>query len=139
MNQSIKELLEQSKNIAIIGCSGKPERTSCKIARYLQDQGYNIIPIHPDYEEIHGEKVYPTVYDVPEEIEIDIVDIFRNSKYTADMVDDIIKRVEITGRKPVVWTQLGVSSKEAKKKAEQAGLPYIENRCIMVDHREMVA
>lgn len=139
MERSIKEILEEAEIIAIIGCSGDPNRTSCQIARYLKDQGYTIIPIHPDYDEVHGEKAYPAVYDVPENINIDIVDIFRNSKYTADMVDTIIKRKEMTGQEPVVWTQLSVSSDEAKEKAEGAGLRYIENRCIMVDHRNLIA
>lgn len=139
MAASIESLLKKAKNIAIIGCSGKPYRTSCQIARYLKEAGYTIIPVHPDYKEVHGEKAYKTVYDIPEEIEIDIVDIFRNPKYTADMVDDIIKRVELTGQKPVVWTQLGVSSDEARQKAEEAGLTYIEERCIMVEHGKIGA
>lgn len=134
MEDSVKDLLKEAKVIAVIGCSNKPYRTSCQIARYLKEQGYRIIPVHPDYEEVHGEKAYKTVYDIPEEINVDIVDIFRNSKYTAEMVDTIIKRMEMTGQKPVVWTQLGVSSGEAKKKAEEAGLRYIEERCIMVEH-----
>ena len=115
MQESIQELLERAKVIAIIGCSKKSHRTSNSIAHYLQDQGYTIIPVHPDYDTVCGEEAYNTVYDIPEDIEIDIVDIFRNSKYTAEMVDTIIKRKEMTGQEPVVWTQLGVSSDEAKK------------------------
>lgn len=136
MDASISDILNQAEVIAIIGCSLKSHRTSNNIAHYLQKQGYTVIPVHPDYDTVCGEKAYKTVYDIPEEIEIDIVDIFRNSKYTAEMVDTIIKRVEMTGRKPVVWTQLDVSSEEARKKAEEAGLRYIENRCIMVEHRK---
>lgn len=134
MEASINEILEQAKNIAIIGCSLKPHRTSNNIANYLQEQGYTVIPVHPDYDTVCGEKAYKTVYDIPEDIQIDIVDIFRNKKYTAEMVDTIIRRKEMTGQEPVVWTQLDVSSDEAKKKAEEAGLQYIENKCIMVEH-----
>lgn len=136
--ESVSSILRKVKTIAVIGCSNKPYRTSCQIAKYLQEQGYTIIPVHPDYEEVHGQKAYKTVYDIPAEIDVDVVDIFRNPKYTADMVDDIIKRMEMTGQKPVVWTQMGVSSEEARKKAEAAGLRYIEDRCMMVDHRNLV-
>lgn len=139
MEKSIKEILEGTEVIAIIGCSSKSNRTSNQIGQYLKNQGYTIIPVHPDYDTVCGEQAYPTVYDIPEDIEIDVVDIFRNPKYTADMVDDIIERVERTGQKPVVWTQLGVSSDEAKEKAQRAGLRYIENRCMMVDHRNLTA
>lgn len=135
MENNIKDILSNARNIAIIGCSKKEHRTSNQIAHYLQEQGYTIFPVHPDYGEVCGEAAYKTVYDIPGDITIDIVDIFRNSDYTAEMVDDIIKRKEMTGRSPVVWTQLGVSSPEAKKKAEEVGLPYVEEKCIMVEHR----
>ncbi len=137
MDQDIIEVLNNAQTIAIIGCSNNPYRTSYHIASYLKDAGFTIIPVHPDYEEVLGEKAYKTVYDIPGDVEIDIVDIFRNSKYTAAMVNDIIKRVEMTGNKPLVWTQLGVSSDEAKEKAREAGLKYVEERCLMVEHRKL--
>lgn len=132
------DLLKNSKTIAVIGCSNNKMRTSYHIAKYLQEQGYKMIPVHPKYDKILGEQVYATVYDIPEDIEIDIVDIFRNPEFTADMVDDVIKRVEQTGQKPVVWTQLGVSSDEAKQKAEAANLQYVEEKCLMVEHQRLL-
>lgn len=137
MDKNVIEIINNAKVIAIIGCSNNPYRTSYHIASYLKEAGFTIIPVHPDYEEVLEEKTYKTVYDIPGDIQIDIVDIFRNSDYTADMVDDIIKRVEMTGRKPLVWTQLGVSSEEAKQKAREAGLKYVEERCLMVEHRKL--
>lgn len=112
-------------------------RTSHHIAKYLKDQGYTIIPVHPDYDEVLGEKAYSSVKDIPEEVEIDIVDIFRNSKFTADMVQEVIERVEQTGNKPVIWTQLGVSSDEAMQKALEDDLSYIEEKCLMVEHQKL--
>lgn len=138
MKRSIEEILEQSTNIAVIGCSKKEGRPSCRIARYMQKKGYRILPVHPDYDEVLGEKVYDTVYDIPENIEVHIVDIFRRSEFTADMVDQVIKRKELTGQEPVVWTQLTVSSDEAKKKAEDAGLTYVENKCLYIEHNRML-
>lgn len=132
------DLLKDAKTIAVVGCSNNKMRTSYHIAKYIQGQGYKIIPVHPEYDKILGEKVYPTVYDIPENIKIDIVDIFRNPEYTANMVDDIIKRVEQTGQKPVVWTQLGVSSEDAKRKTESVGLEYIEEKCLMVEHQRLL-
>jgi predicted CoA-binding protein len=138
MTEDIQNQLKEAKNIAIVGCSNNPYRTSYHIAEYLKEEGFKIIPVHPDYDEVLGEPVYRTLNDIPDEIDIDIVDIFRNSKYTAEMVEDVIERVEVTGQKPLVWTQLGVSSEEAKSKARKAGLSYVEDRCLMVEHRRLV-
>ncbi len=137
MELSKENILKNAQNIAVIGCSKKEFRTSHQIAAYLQENGYKIIPIHPDYDEILGEKVYATLMDVPEEIDIDAVDIFRNKAHTAEMIDQIIERKAKTGQEPVVWTQLDVSSPEAREKAEDAGLSYVENKCMMVEHKRM--
>jgi len=137
MDKDLPRILENSEIVAVIGCSAKKMRTSHQIAGYLKDNGYTIIPVHPDYKEVLGEKAYANINDIPQETEIDIVDIFRNSDHTAAMVDDIIKRVNRTGRKPVIWTQLGVSSDEARKKAEEAGLQYVEEKCMMVEHQRL--
>lgn len=137
MGLSKKELLTKAKTVAVIGCSGKSHRTSHHIAQYLQDNGYRIIPVNPEYEEILGETVYDSMQDIPGDIQIDIADIFRNKKYTAEMVGQVIERSQTTGNKIAVWTQLDVSSDEAKQKAKEAGLPYIENECMMVEHRKL--
>lgn len=134
----LKEKLSQAKTIAVIGCSAKTWRTSHQIASYLQEQGYRIIPVHPDYEEVLGEKAYPAVYDIPADTQVDIVDIFRDSDHTLQMVEDVCRRVEETGQRPLVWTQLDVSSPEAKARAEKEGLDYVENRCLMVEHRRLL-
>lgn len=138
MEKNLANVLKESKTIAVVGCSNNKMRTSHHIASYLQENGYTMIPVHPDYEEVLGEKVYATVNDIPKDITIDIVDIFRNSAYTADMVDDVVERMKQTGQKPVVWTQLGVSSDEAKKKSLDAGLPYVEEKCMMVEHQRLI-
>lgn len=137
MNTDIEKKIRDAEVIAIIGCSKNKHRTSCQIASYLQDAGYKIIPIHPDYDEVLGEKTFASIKDVPAEIEVDIIDIFRNSKYTAGMVDEIVQWSEATGQKPLVWTQLGVSSEEAKEKAKEARLEYVEEKCLMVEHKRL--
>ena len=135
----IEDQLTSAKNIAIIGCSGNPERTSRRIAGYLKKNGYKIIPVNPNEESILGEHVYDSVEDIPESVSVDIVDIFRNKKYTADMVKEIVNRFKESEIKPLIWTQLDVSSNEAKRVAEENGFEYIENRCIYVDHKNFVA
>lgn len=138
MKHSTKEILENAKTIAIIGCSENEYRTSHHIAQYLQDSGYRIIPVNPNYDTILGEKVYESLNDIPEDPSVDVVDIFRNSEHTAAMVDDIISYAQHADQKPVVWTQLDVSSPEAEEKAQKAGLSYIKNECIMVQHQQLL-
>ena len=135
----MKELLENLKTVAIIGCSANKYRTSYHIANYLKENGIRIFPINPNYEEVLGVKCLPSLDEIPENITIDVVDIFRDSKYTADMVHKIIEWSEKTGQKPVIWTQLDVSTDEAKSLAEDAGFTYIENECMMVQHERVTA
>jgi predicted CoA-binding protein len=138
MELNLTETLKNARTIAIIGCSPNEYRTSHHIASYLQEQGYTIIPIHPDHDEVLGEKAYDSILDIPDDVEVDVVDIFRDSQYTAEMVDEILKWSEKTGQEPVIWTQLGVSSPEAKEKSEKVGLPYVEEKCMMVEHKRLL-
>ena len=127
------ETLKKAKTIAVVGCSPNPYRTSNYAANYLKERGYRVIPINPGESEILGEKCYPSINDIPGEVEIDIVNIFRNSIHTADEVEQVIEWKKKTGQNPVVWTQLDVSSKEGELLAAQADLPYVRNTCIMVE------
>lgn len=131
---TMKEILTSTKTIAIIGLSSRPGRTSYRIAKYLMDEGFDIIPVNPNEESVFGLKSYPSISDIPENTQVDVVNIFRNRAYTADMVKDVIEWTEATGQKPVIWTQIGVSSSEAKKLAADNGFTYVENKCIMVEH-----
>lgn len=130
----LKNILADAETIAVVGCSAQQHRTSHKIARYLQEHGYRVVPVNPNYDEVLGETCYPALQDIPEGTRVDIVDVFRRRSRTAAMVRDALERAEQTGRQPAVWTQLGVSSDEAKTLAEDGGLPYVKNRCIMVEH-----
>ncbi len=131
---SFQKILAEAKTIAVVGCSNNPARTSNSIARYLIGEGYNVIPVNPGHKEILGRPCYPAVSEIPAETKIDIVNIFRRPAHTAAMVEDVVKRIKETGEKPVIWTQIGVSSKEAERLATAADLPYIKNRCILVEH-----
>ncbi len=133
-----KHLLETAQTIAVVGCSDDPSRTSFAIARYLQAAGYRVIPVNPNIEGCLGETAYPDLQHIPDDVTIDIVNIFRHPKHTADMVRMTADYAKKTGAQPAIWTQLGVSSLEAERLAEEAGLPYVANRCIMVMHRTLL-
>jgi predicted CoA-binding protein len=130
----LASVLADATTIAVVGCSDDPSRTSYRIAQYMQEQGYRIVPVNPNVDEVLGETAYPDLPSIPADVEVDVVNIFRAPKYTADMVRTAVERAQSTGHTPVVWTQLGVSSPEARSVAADAGLPYVRNRCIKVEH-----
>ena len=134
-----RTVLGTAETIAVVGCSATPTRTSHKIARYLQERGYRMVPVNPNYDAVLGETCYPDLPSVPADIEIDIVDIFRAPKHTADMVRSAIERVKQTGQRPVIWTQLGVSSSQAEELAAEADLPYVRNRCVKIEYDRLLA
>lgn len=130
--EEFKNMLSTCKTVAVVGISSKEDRPSFMVASYLKSKGYHIIPVRPDGEEILGEKVYHHLSEVPKEIEIDVVDIFRKSEEVPSIVDEAIQR-----RVKVVWMQEGILHEEAKTKAEQAGLKVAMNRCIKKEHQRL--
>ncbi|MEM6337066.1 MAG: CoA-binding protein [Bacteroidota bacterium] len=131
------DLFQQAQTIAVVGLSPNQWRDSYGVARYMQRAGYRIVPVNPKYEDILGEPCYPDLASIPADIRIDIVDIFRRPEHTAGVVAETAARAERTGERPVIWTQLGVSSFEAQSVAEQAGLPYVADRCLKVVHAQV--
>ena len=130
--------LRSARTIAVVGCSPRGFQTSHRIARYIQDAGFQMVPVNPNHSEILGETAYPDLVSIPDDVQIDIVDVFRRSEFTADVVRDAADRAERTGQHPLIWTQIGVHSPEAEALAAEAGLPYVANRCLMVDHAALV-
>jgi len=122
------EVISLAKNpgtIAIVGASPKPERPSHQVMAYLLGQGLRVIPVNPGQEEILGEKCYPSLKAIPEEIAIDTVVIFRRPEYVPPIVEEAIAR----GAK-VIWMQEGVINEEAARLAQEAGLQVVMNLCI---------
>jgi hypothetical protein len=128
--KQIAEILRVCRTIAVVGLSAKRYRPSYGVAEYMQRAGYRIIPVNPHETEILGEKCYPDVESVPEPI--DIVDIFRRSEYVPEIVEAAIRK----GAK-VVWMQEGVIHEEAARRAQEAGLEVVMDRCILKDHRRL--
>ena len=114
----VDEQLQNSKTIAVVGLSGDPDRISYRVTRYMQEQGYRIIPVNPMIEEVLGEKSYPDLKSVPDSI--DMVNIFRRSELVAPVVAQAIE----IGVK-YIWMQDGVVNPESAAKAEAAGIPVI--------------
>jgi predicted CoA-binding protein len=128
--KQISEILRVYRTIAVVGLSAKRYRPSYGVAEYMQRAGYRIIPVNPHETEILGEKCYADVESVPEPI--DIVDIFRRSEYVPEIVEAAIRK----GAK-VVWMQEGVIHEEAARRAREAGLEVVMDRCILKDHRRL--
>lgn len=115
----IKEIFEETKTIAIVGLSPDKEKASYRVAQYLQNAGFKIVPIYPKEDEILGEKVYRSLSEIP--FDIDIVDIFRKPDAIAKVVDEVLVLKNEKNIK-TVWFQLGLSNNEAAQKALDNGL-----------------
>lgn len=120
-------ILNKYKNIAMVGLSANPFRPSHFAAIYMLANGYNIIPVNPMEKEILGRKCYPSLRDIPERV--DIVDVFRKPGDVPPLVDDTVA----IGAK-VFWMQLGVINEEAARKAVEAGLEVVMDRCVKIEH-----
>jgi predicted CoA-binding protein len=127
----ISRLLRESKNIAVVGLSPKANRPSNQVALYLIEAGYNVIPVNPGQQEILGRKCYPDLESISEHI--DIVDIFRRSEDVSPIVESAIG----VGAR-VIWMQQGIVNEEAAARAREAGLTVIMDRCLKVDHRNLL-
>jgi len=125
--EEIGRLIKESKTIAVVGLSNKPHRESYLVGKYLRDNGYEIIPVHPNISEWEGLKVYKRLSDIPGRV--DIVDIFRRADAIGEMTDEII------AKKPkAAWLQLGIVNNEAAAKLRDAGMTVVQDRCLKVEH-----
>ncbi|AEN05977.1 CoA-binding protein [Halolamina sp.] len=134
-DDGLRELLA-ADTIAVVGCSTTEGKAAHDIPAYMQNNGYRIIPVNPFADEILGERAYDSLADV--EAEIDLVDVFRPSEETPGVVDDVIARHEERSDAGAVWLQLGIASDEAEQRAEAAGLQFVQDRCLKVEHRRLL-
>lgn len=134
MDDDIHALLTTTRTWAVVGCSPDPARDSHRIAAMLQHRGFTVVPVNPAASEILGERCYPTVSDIPQDLQVDVVDIFRRSEAAGAHVDEAIA----IGAKGV-WLQLGVIDREAGKRARHAGLRVVMDRCPAIEWRRLGA
>jgi len=124
----IKELLQQTKTIAVVGLSDKPDRTSYMVSQAMQAKGYRIIPVNPNADTVLGEKSYASLTEIEEPV--DIVNVFRRSEDTVSVAKDVLA---MKHKPAVFWLQLGIANDEAAALAAGAGIEVIMDRCIKVE------
>ncbi|MBK7658892.1 MAG: CoA-binding protein [Betaproteobacteria bacterium] len=127
---TLRRILSDHRTIAVVGLSANWYRPSFFAAKYMQEHGYRVIPVNPQYESVLGEKCYKSLRDIPEPV--GIVDCFRRSEEIPALADEAIA----IGAK-VLWMQLGVSNAAARAKAEAAGLEVVEDRCVKIEHARL--
>ena len=130
--EGIKEILKSSKVVALVGISDDRTKSSNRIGKFLQSKGYKVIPVNPKHDTIIGEKSYASLLDIPDKI--DVVDIFRKPEAVDEIVDEAIKK----GVK-VVWMQEGVINEEAARKAKDAGIKVVMDRCMYKEYKKHFA
>ena len=126
-----RALLEKARRIAVVGLSPKPYRDSHRVARYLQEHGYDVVPVYPREETILGAKVYRRVQDIPGGV--DLVDVFRRREELPGVFDDAL-----AAGSPAIWTQLECVDEASARRATAAGVTVVMDRCIMVDHAALL-
>ena len=125
--ERIRKIIEETKTVAIVGMSNKPEGDYFIVARYLQNHGFRIIPVRPEKMEILGEQTVSDAADITEKV--DVLDIFRNSGQVMEHIEEAIKL-----KPKVFWMQLGVENHAAAEKLVEAGINVIMNKCIKIEH-----
>jgi predicted CoA-binding protein len=128
--EEIRSILENSKVVAIVGMSPNPERDSYRVARYLIEKGYTVVPVNPRESEILGMRSYPDLASIP--FPVDIVDIFRKVEFIPPIVDEAI-----AVKAKVVWMQLGLAHNASAEKARDAGLMVVMSKCIKIEHASL--
>jgi predicted CoA-binding protein len=129
-------LLGSARTIAVVGYSDKPFRPVTSVSSYLRSQGYRIVPVNPRLRgrELDGEVAYARLADIPKDVHVDLVDVFRRGEFLDDVVDDAI-----AAGVPAIWFQLDLGKVAAAERAEAAGLKVIWDRCTAVEHRRLRA
>jgi predicted CoA-binding protein len=122
---TLRSILDQARTIAVVGLSSKTHRDSYGVARYLQHRGYRVVPVNPKETEVLGQKAYPSLLDVPTDVAIDIVDVFRRGEETPPVAEDAVS----AGAR-VLWLQEGIVNDEARQIAEEGGLTVVMDLCI---------
>jgi hypothetical protein len=126
----VERILTTYDTITVVGASGAPEKAAHYVPAHMQVHGWRIIPVNPHEDELLGERVYRTLADIPEPV--GLVDVFRPSAATPD-----IARQAVAAGATALWLQLGIASAAARAIAEEAGLLYVEDRCLIIEQRRL--
>jgi len=131
-DDDIESLLD-ADTIAVVGCSGTPGKAAHDVPAFLQRQGYDVVPVNPNREEVLGRPAADSLADVDEAV--DLVDVFRPSEAVSGVIDEVLDRAATRGDVRGVWLQLGIRDDDAAARARAAGLRVVQDRCLKVEHR----
>jgi hypothetical protein len=131
-DQELRSILGEAETIAVVGLSSNPDRPSHDVAEFLRSSGYRIVPVNPNETEVLGERAYPSLLDVPEDIRIDVVDVFRRAELTPEIAEQAVAR----GAK-VLWLQEGIVNDDARRIGEDGGLTVVMGACIKVQKQRL--
>ncbi len=130
LDSQLKSLLESYPKFAVYGLSGDPTKPSHYVPLYMREHGWEIVGTYPKFHEEAGFKIYPSIKEIPTEYR-KFLDVFRASDKIPEIVDEILE----VGGVEVLWLQLGIEHPVAEKKAEQAGIKVVSNRCLIIEHK----
>jgi len=138
-NEDIKRILIRYKTVAVVGLSRDPLKDSYRVAEYLKNHGFRIVPVNPFVDEVLGEKTYKSLLEIPVEIQktIEIVDIFRPPAEVLPIVEQAVQLKRLYGVPYVVWMQLGIINEQAAELGRKAGLTVVMDRCMMQEHKRL--
>ena len=131
-NEQLRDVLESTTTIAVVGCSATPGKEAHEIPKYMQERGYEVVPVNPYADEVLGREAYDSLADVTEEI--DMVDVFRPSEEVAGIVDAVLERDDVD----TVWCQLGIRDDEAGERVEESGRNFVQDKCLKVEHGKLL-
>jgi predicted CoA-binding protein len=131
-DDELRSILGDARTIAVVGLSPRPERDSHSVAAFLQSKGYRIVPINPSETEVLGERAYPSLLDVPEDVAIDVVDVFRRAEFTPEIAREAAARAA-----KVLWLQDEIVNDEARRIGEDAGMTVVMGTCIRRETRRL--
>ncbi len=132
---TMQEIYSNYKTIAVYGMSTNPAKPAHNVPEFLDSKGYNIIPINPGADEIIGKKAYARLADIPDEI--DILDVFRPSEQALGVVEEAVERKKAKGDIKLIWLQEGIINDEAKKLAEENGIEFIQDKCMLKEYKNL--
>ncbi|MCB1329465.1 MAG: CoA-binding protein [Maritimibacter sp.] len=132
-----RQILTDTKVIALVGFSNKPDRPSYKVARYLAEQGYRVIPVNPGLagQDFMGETIVASLADIPAEVQVDMLDVFRRSEFVPPVVEEAL--AALPGLK-TIWLQIGVTNEDVEARAAEKGLAFVQDHCPKIEHARLM-
>jgi predicted CoA-binding protein len=137
MTVPLKEAITKYRFVAVVGASKSPEKEAYTVPEYLQKNGFKIVPVNPTADSIHGEKAYPSLATLPDDVakKVEVVEVFRPSEELPQVASQVVEMKRKTGRPYLFWAQLGIENEEAKKILKAGGVDYIMSACMRTVHQ----